>query len=127
MEYAAVCLACIGSYTWFTVGITSWRTKYRQMMNMADNDAGARAIDSLMNYETVKYFRNEQFEAQRYDQILARYETAALKTASSLALLNFGQGAIFSVALSAIMLLAGNGIATGPFGCAGSVMCAPCA
>lgn len=71
------------------------------------------AIDSLINYETVKYFNNEQFEAKKYDKALQTYEAASLKTASSLALLNFGQGAIFSIGLSAIMVLAAQEIAKG--------------
>lgn len=82
-------------------------------MNRAENEAGNQAVDSLINYETVKYFNNEQFEAQNYDKALQKYEAASLKTASSLALLNFGQGAIFSVGLSAIMVLAAQEIAKG--------------
>ncbi len=72
----------------------------------AENDAGNKAIDSLINYETVKYFNNEDFEAEQYNKSLIKYEEASLKTSQSLALLNFGQNAIFSTALSAVMLLA---------------------
>lgn len=82
-------------------------------MNRADNDGGNKALDSLLNYETVKYFGNELHEAQRYDAALAHYEQAALKTTTSLAALNFGQNAIFSCALTAIMLLAADGIQAG--------------
>lgn len=82
-------------------------------MNKAENEAGNKAIDSLINYETVKYFNNERYEAERYDNVLKNYERASLKTSSSLALLNFGQNAIFSAALSAIMVLAAKEIAAG--------------
>lgn len=82
-------------------------------MNKADNDAGNAAIDSLLNYETVKYFNNENYEAQRYDGFLKTYETASLKSTSTLAMLNFGQSAIFSVGLTAIMVLASQGIVAG--------------
>lgn len=82
-------------------------------MNKAENEAGNKAVDSLINFETVKYFNNEKYEADRYDNVLRKYEDASLKTSSSLAMLNFGQNAIFSVALSAIMVLAANEIAAG--------------
>jgi len=82
-------------------------------MNKADQDAGNKAIDSLINYETVKYFNNEKYEADRYDEVLAKYEVASLKTTTSLASLNWGQNAIFSVGLTAIMLLATQGILAG--------------
>ncbi|XP_066986058.1 iron-sulfur clusters transporter ABCB7, mitochondrial [Macrobrachium rosenbergii] len=112
-EFAAVTLASIAAYTAFTLSITQWRTKFRVDMNKAENEAGNRAIDSLINYETVKYFNNEKFEAEQYDKFLKKYETASLKTATSLALLNWGQGAIFSVGLAAIMVLATKGIIAG--------------
>jgi ABC-type transport system involved in Fe-S cluster assembly fused permease/ATPase subunit len=79
----------------------------------AENEAGNKAIDSLINYETVKYFNNEDYEAKEYDKSLVKYEVASLKTSQSLALLNFGQNAIFSTALSAIMLLAAGEIVNG--------------
>lgn len=82
-------------------------------MNKAENQSGNLAVDSLLNYETVKYFNNEKYEAERYDRILQKYEGASLKTSTSLAMLNFGQNAIFSVALSAIMLMAAKEIAQG--------------
>ncbi|VDM44742.1 unnamed protein product [Toxocara canis] len=95
-DFAWATLACLSTYTIATLGITRWRTKFRHEMNIADNEAGNRAIDSLINYETVKYFNNEKFEADRYDHYLKKYENAALKTSSSLAVLNFTQNAIFS-------------------------------
>eukprot|EP00052_Salpingoeca_macrocollata_P011295 m.86904 g.86904 ORF g.86904 m.86904 type:complete len:674 (+) comp17991_c0_seq6:102-2123(+) len=113
IEFAAVTLGCLTAYTAFTLGITQWRTKFRQQMNKADNETGSRAVDSLLNYETVKYFGNEQYEAARYDEGLKKYETASLKTTTSLALLNWGQNAIFSVSLAGVMLLAAHNIQKG--------------
>merc|ERR1719273_914302 len=82
-------------------------------MNRADNEAGNKAIDSLINFETVKYFNNEEYEAQQYDKSLVKYEDASLKTNWSLAFLNFGQGLIFSAALSTIMVMAAKEILEG--------------
>ncbi|CAB3407183.1 unnamed protein product [Caenorhabditis bovis] len=112
-EFAYMTMGSIGMYAVATLGITQWRTKFRHQMNQADNDAGNKAVDSLINYETVKYFNNEKFEADRYDFFLKKYEDASLKTTSSLALLNFTQNAIFSAGLIGVMCLAGNRIAAG--------------
>ncbi|XP_077616971.1 iron-sulfur clusters transporter ABCB7, mitochondrial isoform X3 [Crocuta crocuta] len=112
-QFALVTLGTLGAYTAFTVAVTRWRTRFRIEMNKADNDAGNAAIDSLLNYETVKYFNNENYEAERYDKFLKTYETASLKSTSTLAMLNFGQSAIFSVGLTAIMVLASQGIVAG--------------
>ncbi|KAK5623985.1 ATP-binding cassette sub- B member 7, mitochondrial [Crenichthys baileyi] len=112
-QFAAVALGTLSAYTIFTILVTQWRTRFRIEMNKADNAAGNAAIDSLLNYETVKYFNNEKYEAERYDEFLKIYESSSLKTTSTLAMLNFGQSAIFSVGLTAIMLLASNGIAAG--------------
>lgn len=112
-EFALVTLACLGTYAAFTLLVTQWRTKFRVQMNKADNEAGSQAIDSLINYETVKYFNNEQFEAERYDRLLADYEKASLKTTTSLALLSWGQNFIFSASLSIIMVLASRQILQG--------------
>ncbi|XP_045394877.1 iron-sulfur clusters transporter ABCB7, mitochondrial isoform X4 [Lemur catta] len=112
-QFALVTLGTLGVYTAFTVAVTRWRTRFRIEMNKADNDAGNAAIDSLLNYETVKYFNNEKYEAERYDGFLKTYETASLKSTSTLAMLNFGQSAIFSVGLTAIMVLASQGIVAG--------------
>ncbi|CAK9182327.1 unnamed protein product [Ilex paraguariensis] len=101
------------AYVAFTLFVTHWRTKFRKAMNKADNDASTRAIDSLINYETVKYFNNEAFEVAKYDEFLKRYEDVALKTQQSLAFLNFGQNVIFSMALSAAMVLCSLGIMDG--------------
>ncbi|XP_058460836.1 iron-sulfur clusters transporter ABCB7, mitochondrial isoform X2 [Malaya genurostris] len=113
IAYAGLSMGCVGVYSAYTLAVTQWRTKFRVFMNQAENEAGNKAVDSLINYETVKYFNNEMYEAQRYDDVLKKYEMASLKTSTSLALLNFGQNAIFSVALSAIMVMAANEIAKG--------------
>jgi len=111
--YAAVALSTVSLYAAFTLGVTQWRTQFRVKMNKADNDAGNKAIDSLINYETVKYFNNEDFEAEQYDKYLKDYEIASLKTNWSLAFLNFGQNLIFSAALSGIMIMAARDIIAG--------------
>ncbi|KAJ8939014.1 hypothetical protein NQ314_011267 [Rhamnusium bicolor] len=113
VAFAGISMGCVGIYSVYTLAVTQWRTKFRIYMNQAENEAGNKAVDSLINYETVKYFNNEKFEADRYDSVLKKYEDASLKTSSSLALLNFGQNAIFSAALSAIMILAANEIVKG--------------
>ena len=106
------CLS-VGSYIAFTLVVTQYRTKFRKAMNKADNDAGTRAVDSLINYETVKYFNNESYEARKYDELLGRYEDAASTTQKSLAFLDFGQSLIFSTALSTAMVLCSQGIMNG--------------
>lgn len=106
-------MGCVGVYAAYTLSVTQWRTRFRVYMNQAENEAGNKAVDSLINYETVKYFNNEKFEAGRYNEVLKKYESASLKTSTSLALLNFGQNAIFSTALSIIMVLAANEIVKG--------------
>ena len=95
-EFTLVALGAVGMYSVFTLKYTQWRTQFRIAMNKAENEAGNKAIDSLINYETVKYFNNETYEAEIYDKSLIRYEKASLKTSETLALLNFGQNAIFS-------------------------------
>ncbi|XP_050432614.1 iron-sulfur clusters transporter ABCB7, mitochondrial isoform X2 [Adelges cooleyi] len=112
-DFAALSFGCVFVYTTYTLLITQWRTKFRIYMNQAENEAGNKAMDSLINYETVKYFNNELYEADRYDRVLQKFEAASLKTSSSLALLNFGQNAIFSVTMSAAMILAAKQIAEG--------------
>uniref|UniRef100_A0A4W5M6W9 Iron-sulfur clusters transporter ABCB7, mitochondrial n=1 Tax=Hucho hucho TaxID=62062 RepID=A0A4W5M6W9_9TELE len=113
VEFAAVTLGTLGAYTAFTIAVTQWRTRFRIEMNKADNEAGNAAIDSLLNYETVKYFNNEKYEAEKYDGYLKSYESSSLKTTYTLAMLNFGQSAIFSVGLTGIMVLASKGIMAG--------------
>ncbi|CAL8305623.1 unnamed protein product [Arctogadus glacialis] len=112
-HFAAVAVGTLSMYAAFTILVTQWRTRFRIEMNKADNEAGNAAIDSLLNYETVKYFNNEKYEAERYDNYLKTYESSSLKTTSTLALLNFGQSTIFSVGLAGIMVLASKGIMAG--------------
>lgn len=111
--YALVTVGTLAAYTTFTIGITSWRTKFRKDMNRLENEASSQAVDSLINYETVKYFNNEEFEANRYDVSLGGYQQAALKTQTSLSMLNFGQNVIFSAGLSAAMILGAQGVRSG--------------
>ncbi|KAH8301075.1 hypothetical protein KR018_000518 [Drosophila ironensis] len=113
LAFAGVSMGCVGIYAAYTLSVTQWRTRFRVYMNQAENEAGNKAVDSLINYETVKYFNNEKYEAGCYNEVLKKYEAASLKTSSSLALLNFGQNAIFSSALSLIMVLAAKEIAQG--------------
>ncbi|EOD49554.1 putative iron-sulfur clusters transporter atm1 protein [Neofusicoccum parvum UCRNP2] len=112
-QFAAITVATMVAYTGFTITTTAWRTKFRKQANAADNKAATVAVDSLINYEAVKYFNNEKFEVGRYDKALQAYEKASIKVATSLAFLNSGQNLIFSSALTAMMYLAANGVATG--------------
>ncbi|MEC8807162.1 MAG: ABC transporter ATP-binding protein/permease [Pseudomonadota bacterium] len=112
-RYVGIILATIGIYVWFTFTVTEWRVKLRRKMNEQDTDANQKAIDSLLNFETVKYFGAEKREAARYDQAMAGDEAAALKTSSSLAFLNFGQAVLITVGLVAVMLLAAAGVKAG--------------
>lgn len=114
-QFALVTIGCIGSYAAFTFAFTRWRTKFRLEMNRAETQAGSRSIDSLINYETVKYFNNEKHESNKYDEVLKQYQTASLKTTTSLAALNFGQQAIFSGAITWIMIMAAERIVAGQF------------
>jgi ATP-binding cassette, subfamily B, heavy metal transporter len=111
--YVWVVAATVVAYIWFTYWATERRISIRRTMNEADNDAGTKAIDSLLNFETVKYFGNEGHEATRYDGAMARYEGAAIKTWVSLAMLNAGQAAIYSVGLTVVMVMAGLEIMKG--------------
>jgi ATP-binding cassette subfamily B protein len=112
-RFALVTFATIGLYITYTLGVTEWRTKYRRIMNQTDSDASTKAIDSLLNFETVKYFGNEAHEAARYDVALSGYEDAAVKSKVTLGLLNIGQGAIIAVGLTVIMMMAAKGVVAG--------------
>src|SRR5687767_15413030 len=111
-RFAAITFGAVALYILFTVLITEWRMEIRRRANELDSRANTRAIDSLLNYETVKYFGNEEFEARRYDENLRKYEDAATKSESSLGLLNIGQSLIIAAAVTALMLLAAEGVAT---------------
>ncbi len=112
-RYVVVVLLTVALYVGFTFYATEWRIGIRRKMNDSDNDANAKAIDSLLNYETVKYFSAEEREARRYDRSMARYEEASVRAYTSLAVLNAGQAIVFSVGLSAAMVLCVYGIEAG--------------
>ena len=112
-SYVAIVAATVVAYTWFTVWASDWRIAIRKEMNDSDTDANTKAIDSLLNYETVKYFNNEAMEARRFDKSMARYEAAATKTWTSLGWLNFGQGVIFGFGMTACMILSALAVQNG--------------
>ncbi len=111
--FMAITAVALGLYILFTVLITEWRTHFRRQMNELDSKANTRAIDSLLNYETVKYFGNEEWEATRYDESLQRWERAAVKSQTSLSALNIGQSAIIAIAVALIMWRATVGVVEG--------------
>ncbi len=111
--YAAVILATVVFYLWFTYAATEWRINLRRNMNEADTDANTKAIDSLLNFETVKYFGNEEHEAARFDVSMLKFEKAAVKTWVSLAVLNAGQTIIFATGLTIVMLMSAFAISKG--------------
>ncbi|MEL6643934.1 MAG: ABC transporter ATP-binding protein/permease [Pseudomonadota bacterium] len=111
--YLAVVVGTIGLYIWFTFRVTEWRVRIRKEMNDQDTDANQKAIDSLLNFETVKYFGAEGREAERYDGAMAAYEKAALKTSYSLGFLNFGQSVLITSGLVIVMVMAAIGVANG--------------
>ena len=112
-RFTAVTLGVIGAYIVFSIMLSEWRIAFVRRMNDADTDANAKAIDSLLNYETVKYFGNEEHEARRFDVGRRRYEKAAIRSSRTLSLLNVGQGAIIAVGLAAVMVMAGYGVVDG--------------
>ncbi len=111
--YAAITLATVSVYVLFTSLVTNWRILLRRQMNESDQEAGTKAIDSLLNYETVKYFGNEEHEAQRYDKALAGYERAAIRSRTSLAFLNSGQALLIALGVASIMMVAAGGVVDG--------------
>ncbi|WP_417783193.1 ABCB family ABC transporter ATP-binding protein/permease [Terasakiella pusilla] len=111
--FALVTFATIASYIAWTLIVTEWRIKYRRSMNKSDNEANTKAVDSLLNFETVKYFTNEDHEARRYDVALRKFEEASVKSKVTLSLLNIGQGVIISIGLIAVMIMAGYGVQDG--------------
>jgi len=109
-RFAAITFGAVVLYLGFTVLVTEWRMEIRRRANELDSKANTRAIDSLLNYETVKYFGNEEFEARRYDENLRKYETASVQNEASLGLLNIGQSFIIALAVTALMYLAAEGV-----------------
>jgi ATP-binding cassette, subfamily B, heavy metal transporter len=112
-QYAAVVIVTITLYVWFTFTVTEWRVKLRREMNDQDTDANQKAIDSLLNYETVKYFNAEAREADRYDSAMRQYETAAVKTGISLSFLNVGQATLITTGLVIVMGMSALGVKAG--------------
>ncbi len=113
IDYLGIVVLTIVLYVWFTFKVTEWRVKQRRQMNDMDTDANQKAIDSLLNFETVKYFGAERREAERYDRAMEGYESAALKTSYSLAFLNFGQAFLITAGLVGVMVLAALGVQNG--------------
>ena len=111
--FAVITFITLIVYIVFTLFITEWRMVFRRTMNDMDSKANTRAIDSLLNYETVKYFGNEDYEARRYDEHMSKWETSAVQNQTSLATLNAGQSAIIAIGMTALMLLASNGVVKG--------------
>ena len=111
--FAGITFVTVISYVWFTVKITEWRMDHRHLMNRLDSQSSNQAIDSLVNYETVKYFNNETLELQRFDNTLAQWEEAAVKSQTSMSILNFGQSAIIGIGVTFIMFFAAAGVLNG--------------
>ncbi len=112
-EYVAVTTIMVYAYSWFTIRASDWRIQIRRDMNESDTDANSKAIDSLLNFETVKYFGNEDMEARRFDNSMAGYERSATRVWTSLGWLNFGQGVIFGIGLTVMMLMSAHAVMTG--------------
>jgi ATP-binding cassette, subfamily B, heavy metal transporter len=113
ISFALLTLATVLVYVGFTFAVTDWRIKFRREMNERDSEANSKAVDSLLNFETVKYFANEEHEARRFDRSLAAYERAAVKSQTTLSGLNIGQGIVIATGLVSVMLLAAQGIVAG--------------
>src|ERR1700722_15617943 len=112
---AATTLAMVATYTWFTFAVTRWRVAIRREMNQSDADANTKAVDSLLNFETVKYFNNEGHETRRFDRSMEKYSAASIQSQTSLSVLNTGQAAIMALGMGAVMILTALGIKNGRF------------
>ena len=112
-KFALITFSTVTIYIVFTLLVTEWRMHYRHKMNALDSKANGQAVDSLINYETVKYFNNELFEVKRYDTTLTDWENSAVKSTTSMSILNFGQGGIIAIGLTFIMIYAGQGVIDG--------------
>jgi len=115
LTIALVTVAMVVAYIWFTFAITRWRIQFRRDMNQSDQDANTKAVDSLLNYETVKYFNNEAHETRRFDKSMEKYSQASIQAQISLSVLNTGQALIMAIGLGAVMALAAVGIKNGQF------------
>ena len=111
--FAIITFVSVAIYVGFSLIVTEWRMRFRRTMNELDSKANTRAIDSLLNYETVKYFCNEDYEAKRYDNNLEKWQNAAIKNQTSLSLLNFGQGSIIAIGITLLLILASDGVVKG--------------
>ncbi|MEC8108841.1 MAG: ABC transporter transmembrane domain-containing protein, partial [Pseudomonadota bacterium] len=111
--YAAVTFITVLAYIYFTIRVTEWRIRFRRAMNTADEEAATRAVDSFLNYETVKYFNAEELEAHRYDEAMKTYESMAVRSTTSLSVVNIGQGGIIAIGLMLMMIMAGFDIQNG--------------
>jgi len=114
-NFVAIIFVTVVLYVWFTVKASEWRIAIRRELNDADTEANTHAVDSLLNYETVKYFGNEKHESRRFDRSMERYEDASIRTYTSLAALNIGQTVIFTASLTLIMLLSARGVVQGKY------------
>jgi len=112
-HFALLTFGTVAIYLVYTMAVTEWRMHFRHEMNAHDSQANSQAVDGLINYETVKYFNNERYEIERYDDTLSLWENAAVKSTSSMALLNFGQGAIIAIGVSLVMFYAAQGVLVG--------------
>ena len=112
-RFALVTFASVTVYVVFTLVVTNWRMSFRHTMNRFESEANGQAVDSLLNYETVKYFNNESFELNRYSHTLYAWEDAAVRCTATMSLLNFGQGLIISLGITVIMILAAHGVVSG--------------
>jgi ATP-binding cassette subfamily B protein len=119
---ALVTFIMVGAYVWFTFAITRWRIQFRRDMNQSDQDANTKAVDSLLNYETVKYFNNEAHETRRFDKSMEKYSRASIQAQTSLSVLNTGQAAIVSLGMGAVMVMTAMGIQAGRFSIGDFVM-----
>ncbi len=113
LSYVGIVAITVAAYSWYTVRASDWRIAIRREMNNSDTEANTKAVDSLLNFETVKYFNNERMEAERFDRSMARYEVAATKTWTSLGWLNFGQGTIFGIGMTIVMILSAREVMAG--------------
>ncbi|HAJ48156.1 MAG TPA: metal ABC transporter permease, partial [Alphaproteobacteria bacterium] len=120
--FTLVTLATVIVYGWFTMVLTNWRTEIRRQMNDSDTEANTKAVDSLLNYETVKYFNNEEHEARRYDKAMDRFAVASERSTVSLSVLNTGQAAIIALGLVSVMVMAAHEIAEGRMTVGGLVL-----